>query len=203
MDTRERILNSAKLVFSQRGREGARMQEIADLAGVNKAMLFYYFTSKDKLYEDVLRNIMTHLFMNINNVTTSAVKPESKIEKIVETYVDLMNKNPYIPGIIIAEVASGADTLKKLLAELKDSAEFTLPQNIKQIFIHGKQDHRFRGIDVEQTILSILGMCVIYFIGKPLVNDILKINGEDESKFLRRRVKHIIDLLENGILIRK
>jgi len=68
LSTREKILEAARFVFIERGREGARMQEIADRAGVNKAMLFYYFSSKDLLYREVLDSIFRPLFEAVNGI---------------------------------------------------------------------------------------------------------------------------------------
>jgi len=202
VNTSERILDSAKSIFSHRGKHGARMQEIADLAGVNKALLFYYFSSKDKLYEEVMRHIITHIFEDINAVVLSGASPGTKIATVVDTYISYMNDNPYVPGIISSEVASGAETIKKVLSDLKKSGDLTLPQTMINMLIEGKKNDLLRDIDPDQTILSIIGLCIIYFLGKPLIRDILHIREEEENQFLERRMRHIIDLVENGILKR-
>jgi len=202
-ETKEKILAAAIQVFSERGKQGARMQEIADLAKVNKAMLFYYFTNKDSLYSEVLKHIMTQILKNINKVTLSGDRSEIKIEKIVNTYIDFIKKNQEIPRLITSEMSTGAETLKTIILELKESDSFNLPLNFIKMFQEGIKSGSFRGMDPAQTIISIIGISIFYFIAKPIIHSMLNVQEEDQDKFLKIREKHIIDLLQNGILVRK
>src|SRR6201991_2963463 len=103
-DTKERILEAARNVFVHKGMFGARMQDIADEAGINKALLHYYFKSKEKLFEEVLREAAIKLFPRINEIFTSDDSLFTKIELFCEEYITVVLENPYLPLFVLNEM---------------------------------------------------------------------------------------------------
>jgi len=79
-NTRDRILMASKNVFQSKGMAGARMQDIADEAGINKALLHYYFSSKEKLFEVIFKEAFAQFFPKINaNITLQRFEPSLQI----------------------------------------------------------------------------------------------------------------------------
>src|SRR5512132_1105509 len=99
-DTEERILQAARTVFLRRGTAGARMQDIAEEAGVNQALLHYYFRSKEKLSEAVFRDTAGRMFPALIQIVGSDRSLDEKIDLIVDTYLTQMTRTPFLPGYI-------------------------------------------------------------------------------------------------------
>lgn len=198
--TRNKILESAKLVFIEKGKDGARMQEIANRAGVNKAMLFYYFSNKDLLYLDVLNSIFRQLFEKINGIAISEIEPRRKIEQIVYEYTNFLSRNEGLPRIMLREIADGAEVVSGILQEIFSKSESGPFLNILSMIEDSVTSEQFRNVDPVQTFISILGMCVMYFIAKPIFKNVDAFELINQDDFLQQRQRSIIDLLENGLL---
>src|SRR5215213_3656330 len=109
-----RILEAAKTVFVRRGTAGARMQEIADEAGVNKALLHYYFRSKERLSEAVFGRIMRALFPPLVTILGSELPLEDKVRRFVAFELDVLARNPFVPAYLIAEMNQQPDRVPQL-----------------------------------------------------------------------------------------
>src|ERR1700730_16933908 len=103
-NTEERILTAAKKVFLKEGMAGARMQDIADEAGINKAMLHYYFRSKDKLFEKIFSELSRSFFPKLIMIFESDEGLFTKIQMFVTEYIDQMKQTPYLPIFVLNEV---------------------------------------------------------------------------------------------------
>src|SRR5580765_4861866 len=93
----QRILDAAHTVFLRRGTAGARMQDIASEAGVNQALLHYYFRSKARLSEAVFRRAARQLFPRVIEVMASEVELEDKVTRVVQLELDHLSRTPYLP----------------------------------------------------------------------------------------------------------
>ena len=93
----ELILQTAMQVFIEKGRHGAKMQEIADRAGINKALLHYYYRSKEKLYTKIFEFLIWHNVADIYNMFDEQLSFNEFLKKFIYSYIDLINKNPKIP----------------------------------------------------------------------------------------------------------
>src|SRR6185436_13394381 len=103
-DTEQRILGAAHAVFVRRGTAGARMQEIADEAGVNKALLHYYFRSKSRLADAVFQRVARGVFGRLAEVGTSDAPLDLKVRHIIGIYLEQLSKMPFLPGYVISEI---------------------------------------------------------------------------------------------------
>ncbi|MEJ0102141.1 MAG: TetR/AcrR family transcriptional regulator [Bacteroidota bacterium] len=118
--TEERILEAARKVFVRKGMTGARMQEIADEAGINKALLHYYFRNKEMLFDTIFRQAAQKLFPQLNIIFESDMPLFEKIETFVATYIDVMLENPYLPMFVLGEINQDPGKFyKKMNGELK------------------------------------------------------------------------------------
>src|SRR5690349_22190096 len=98
--TQDRILDAARKVFVRKGMAGARMQDIADEAGINKALLHYYFRSKEKLFEQIFKELSFQFLPRVNAIFESDGSLFEKIEMFCSEYISKMIENPFIPLFI-------------------------------------------------------------------------------------------------------
>src|ERR1043165_7618863 len=115
-ETEGRILTAAQRVFIRRGTAGARMQEIAEEAGVNQALLHYYFRSKERLSQAVFQQIASRLFPALIQTLSSDISLDEKIDRLVGVYLDNLSKSPFLPGYLLSELHHHPERLPQLLA---------------------------------------------------------------------------------------
>ena len=108
----QEIFHTAEEVFHERGYDGARMQEIADRAGINKAMLHYYFRSKDRLFQTVFVAALGRILPHVVEPLASDLPLGLKIRRFVETYIDQLQRHPKIPGFVITELNRHPERLR-------------------------------------------------------------------------------------------
>ena len=194
-NTEQLILEAAKVVFIKKGMEGARMQEIADEAGINKALLHYYFRSKDKLFTAVFKESFFKLFPNIVDLLKSDITLFDKIRLFVENYIDIINANPLLPSFVIHELSRNPDTVVQMI---KSSGVNPI------YFVNQVQEEIEKGsIEVVQPlhlIVNMLAMCIFPFITKPILQEV--IFDQDQQQFdifIQERKKEVSDFIINSI----
>src|SRR5258706_11349053 len=115
-DTERRILHAAHAVFVRRGTAGARTQEIARQAGVNSALLHYYFRTKDRLAAAVFQRAASQLLPAVIGVLGSDAALEEKVAQVVEIELRQLTKTPYLPGYILSELTHHPERATQLFA---------------------------------------------------------------------------------------
>lgn len=195
----ERILEAASKVFRQRGFDGARMQEIADEAGINKALLHYYFRSKDLLFERVFRASAKEFFGSLLTVLRSEEPLREKVVRLCDLYVSVGLEHPYIPVFIITEAhRKDAGFIARMLSEEGVLPDFEPMRN--QIAEEAKAG-RIRAVAAEQLMMDILGLCLFPAIARPMMQRMMGISDEGFRQALElrrsRASQMIIDSLYN------
>jgi AcrR family transcriptional regulator len=175
-NTEEKILAAAKKVFLKEGMAGARMQDIADEAGINKAMLHYYFRSKEKLFEKIFTELSQHFFPRLVKIFESEETLFRKIELFVAEYMDQMQRTPYLPIFVLNEVNRQPETfIRKMMGNR--------PPPVKK-FIDDVQAEVKRGIikpvNPLQLLLNIISLCVFPFVARPMFQIV---TGTDKLMF--------------------
>ncbi len=128
INTEYHILEAAKKVFQSKGMDGARMQEIADEAKINKAMLHYYYRSKQLLFEAVFINAFELLAPQLNAILNDDSSIEKKVRNFTSNYISFIIKHPYLPSFIIQELNRNPEFILKL----KDQKAFLVSINLKE-----------------------------------------------------------------------
>ncbi len=195
--TEKDILEAAKRVFQVKGMYGARMQEIADEAGINKAMLHYYFRSKDKLFDAVFQDAAKNFFFKIRELLNVDRPLLEKIEYFVENYVELLLQNSFIPAFIITEVHQNPDRIKNVFLESGVNSEMAFANDIKTAISLGI----INPIDPRQLIINIIGLCVFPVAAKPIIKTILNFNDDEYLKFVEVRKKEVSKFIINAIKV--
>jgi TetR/AcrR family transcriptional regulator len=190
------ILEAARKVFIHKGFAGARMQEIADEAGINKALLHYYFRGKDQLFEAVFAQAVASFLPVIKNVLEAEMPFREKIVKFVDTYVDILIANPHIPAFVIQELNTDPS---RFVNKLKNYGinPLILFEQIKMDIDSG----HIREIRGDHFIVNLLGMCLFPFIARPVVQGLLQKNNEQYELFLRERKKEVVQFVMQSIAL--
>lgn len=198
-NTEEKILEAAKHVFVTKGMEGARMQEIADEAGINKALLHYYFRSKERLFEAIFSEIIKFAFPKITKIISSDEPITNKIEQVVDAYISLLIKHPFIPGFIIKELNRDPSGLFKLIIKFGLNPQVI----VDQIELAMDRGEIIR-MDPRHLALNIISMCVFPFAARPIMSFLLfKDDPEALNAFYSERADVIKKFVIDAIVIKK
>lgn len=188
LDTEQKILVAAKEVFIKKSYAGARMQEIADLAGMNKGLLHYYFRSKEKLFQRVFDEMLGQFVPKLNIIFESDLPLFEKIECFVNDYIDVLIANPYLPSFVLHELNQNPDAfVDKVLNSKNKPNPIKLMMQIQLEVQLGK----IRPTEPMQLVLNMMSMCVFPFLGKPIFQRILNISHEDYLTLMELRKKEI------------
>ncbi len=207
MTSKERILGAAISVFARKGRHGARMEEIASLAHINKAMIYYFYHSKDNLYLEVLKFVHFETVMSISGIIEKAIESGQGHEYVLKGFISAMisyfSENTYHTRILIEAMASGSEEMSQSIKELKSRISDKRSSLVfNEFFEKGKADKIIRhDVDIRHMSISIIGMSMIYFFSKS-ITDAMDIEVVDEKHFLEKRMESIIDLVLGSIIIK-
>ncbi len=198
-NTEEKILNAAREVFIRKGMEGARMQEIADEAGINKALLHYYFRTKEKLFDAIFFNIVKFAFPSLTSIAQEKTDFVPKLNKIIDTYFDLLLNHPFLPGFIIKELNRDPSGLFELITKHGLSPDYILAP-IEQAMDCGE----IKRMDPRHLVINIVSMCVFPFAVRPIMNYLLfKDDKEAMMAFYNERAEVIKKFVIDSIVIEK
>lgn len=196
-DTELRIFEAARKIFHAKGLDGARMQEIADEAGINKAMLHYYFRSKDKLFGAIFEEDFKEFFKRLAELISADLPLLEKIEFFVENYLELILQNSYIPAFILSEIHHNPERIKNIFLEKGIKAEQIFMDDIKTAISLGI----IRPIDPKQLIVNIIGLCIFPIVAKPILCTMLGFDEEGYRNFIEERKKEVAKFVINSIKI--
>lgn len=191
------ILAAAKKIFSSKGKDGATMQEIANEASINKALLHYYFRTKDLLFEQVFLKEVKKFSPILKNAIAEEVDLYQKIYNICEAYIRMAIENPFVPVFVIGELNKQPDLFiqKMFEGDLPDFPKLAL--QIKKEVEAGK----IRPIMPEQLIMNMMSMCVFPFLMKPMFIVGMQIDKEVYANLMHQRIKEIPKFIIDSIKI--
>ncbi len=183
LNTENQILEAAKSVFQQKGLDGARMQEIADKAGINKAMLHYYYRSKQLLFEAVFANAFMLLAPQLNKILNADSSIETKIKNFTANYISFVSLHPYLPNFVIQELHKNPSFVEKI----KSKSDFPNLAKFKKQVNDEVQQNILKPIDAEQLFINILSLSVFPFIGTHLIKAFIDVDDDGFQKIIEER----------------
>jgi AcrR family transcriptional regulator len=191
-DTESKILEAAKRVFVQKGLDGARMQEIADEARINKALLHYYFRSKEKLFMTIFKVELNSFFPRLIPVLLSPdMTHEQKIRHFVEEYIDLFLKNPFLPAFVLREVNRNPQIIAQFIGESGIDS-----RKLKEVMKVLSNEMGLSLNEVLHLMVTTVSACIFPFAGKPIIEQVLfEGNSTEYNQFLRERKKFVADFV--------
>ncbi len=197
-DTEEKILNAARKAFIRNGLSGARMQEIADEAGINKALVHYYFDNKEKLFALVFEQEFARFFTSLAGVLSADMPLFEKIGQIIALDLEKMSQFPDMPLFVINEISRNPAMITQKLRHLKVTDVIAGFQ--KQIAGEVKKG-KIRPIGAEQLLINIQSMCIFPFAAKPLIKTVMKKNEKDFRAMIELRKTELVQFVINAIKI--
>ena len=184
----ERILEAARKVFTTKGMAGARMQDIADKAGINKALLHYYFRDKDKLFEVVFLDEAQRFFPKINAIFNSEEPLFEKIQNFVNEYIDEMQENPYLPWFVMNELHRDAD---QFMYKIWGKENLPKPGKFLEQIENEIKAGRIKRISPVHLLMNMISMTIFPFVGKPMFIRNLRLSDKQFSEIMEQRKKEI------------
>jgi TetR/AcrR family transcriptional regulator len=195
LTTEQAILAAAKKIFILKGMEGARMQEIADEAGINKALLHYYFRSKDKLFEAIFAEAILKFIPNIMEMMKSDLPLFAKIEIFTGKYIDAFVENPFVPGFILHELTRDPSKIIAMVKNTGIDPEVFINQINKEIELGN-----IIPVEPYHLLVNMLSMCIFPFVATPiLMNVLFNRNTESYRQFIAQRKKEVPEFIINAI----
>jgi AcrR family transcriptional regulator len=194
-DTESRILDAAHAVFMRRGTAGARMTEIAREAGVNHALVHYYFRSKQRLAEAVFRRAIGQFFPVMIGVLVSDAPLEEKVRLVAAAQIDMLQRNRDLPGYLLAELNHYPERAEQLLSSISGTTPATLRGRLFGTL--GNQlddavrDGLLRPIRPQEFVLNLVSMVVYPFAARPLVQVIMGLDDAAFSAMMEQRKTEI------------
>jgi TetR/AcrR family transcriptional regulator len=193
-ETEQKIIEAAREIFIEKGMQGARMQEIADRAGINKALLHYYFRSKEKLFDAVFEESISKVLPEFAKLLNSSPAIPDMIRHFITFYNDFFRQNPFMPQFFFHEIWQHPD---KLAAYIKSQKV-----NPTQIVANLKAKMPFEA-DTEflpqHMIANVMGMCLFPHIARPLFQRIFFENETQYDAFLSERTELLIAFLNEAM----
>jgi AcrR family transcriptional regulator len=199
-DTRSKILKAALTEFSLNGLSGTRVDNIARGAKVNKAMIFYYFSSKDNLYKEVLKTALKEISKEV--LKKIALKPtvENIVEKLPIIHVEYLSKNPEFVRMVGLALMHNPEMIREFIQKIfKDrkifSVEFLL-KKIKKAYEKGKITES----DPLQFIINLVSLNIFVFFAKPIIESIFDLKIDQIDGFYEKRIESIQNIIKRGMM---
>ena len=194
-ETRDHIFGAARRIFRHKGYAGARMQEIAEEAGINKSMIYYYFRSKDNLFYKVLQKEINLFFPHILRILNSNDHLDIKIEHLIDNYYGILQDYPDIARFIFGEMDRHSNHVQNLIDTIGDLPPKSVSKEIHEQIKLGNMV----SVKPEQLILSIFALVLFPFIAQPLVESLFNLDQSGYRKFLENRKNYLSAFILNGI----
>ena len=195
MTTEEKIFNAARIVFQKKGFAGARMQEIADEAGINKAMLHYCFKNKELLFQAVFMNAFSQLAPQINEIFNSRDSIFDKIKKFTNSYISFVIQNPYLPQFVIQEMNNNPEFVMSFLKnENRPNPTLLIAQIEKEI-----ADGIIKPINPKHLLMNMISMTVFPFAAQMMIKGMLQISDAEFNAMMEERKTNIAEQIINSI----
>lgn len=193
--TEEQIFLAAQRVFQEKGFAGARMQEIADEADINKSMLHYYYRSKEKLFLEVFQSSVKKIFPGLVSILSSDDELQAKVKRVVEFYYTMFRKNPYLPSFVIHEMNQHPKRFKEFISSL----EIEIPSK----FANQLQDEIDLGKILPMKpihfLINIVSLCLMPVIARTMVQTLFSLDDEQFDQFLEERKDLVPEIIFNGV----
>lgn len=197
-NTEQKIMDAAHAVFLEKGMDGARMQEIANEAGINKALLHYYFRTKQKLFEAIFKRVIKHSFPIVSKTLLSDIPIREKMDLFIDSYLNLLSKNPFLPAFLLKEIHRDPEFLANVI---KGSG--INPDKILTMLGKEMDKGNIRRMNPRDLITNIIALSVFPFAAKPLLS-IMLFNGDQKAYkiFLQERRETVKEFIFNAIFLK-
>jgi len=197
-ESRAAILQAAAKEFAEHGIAGARTDAIAREAGVNKALLYYYFKDKEKLYGAVLDNAFSRMKSHVFRVLDSDLPPRQKIMAYVGAYFDFIASNQIYPKLMQREMMRAREGQSEHIDRLVKTYFQPIYRRVSELLQKGMAEGEFRQVDPAHFVPSMVAMIVFYFSSAPVMQRIVRFNPLAPQRIAERRAA-VLDFISAAL----
>jgi AcrR family transcriptional regulator len=198
--TEKAILAAARKVFTHKGFAAARMEDIAAEAGINRALLHYYFRSKEKMFDIIFEQRIAEFFTELGAILTSERNLQDKIRAIVDHDIQSISEQPDLPMFIMQELGLNPQRLIAYAEKAGSHPRYMikiLGAQVKQEVAAG----RIRNIDPGQLLINIMSLSVYPFIAKPMIKAMQEMDNAGFETMMKKRKKEVADFILSAITV--
>jgi len=195
-NSEQKILEAARKIFTQKGMTGARMQEIADEAGINKALLHYYFKNKELLFDKIFTQAAGKLFPKINTILNGDLPLFEKIEVFIAAYIDVISQDPYLPLFVLNEVHRDPEGFYK---RISGKLQFPRPDKFLLQIDQEVKLGNIREVSPLQLFMNIISGTIFPFIAKPLFQIHMNVDEFQFRQFILQRKTALAAFIIDGL----
>jgi len=193
-ETRTAILAAAEHIFADGGLEGARMDAIAAKAGVNKALLYYYFRGKEELYAAILESHLQEFHRRALEILSANGPARSTLLRYMSLHFDFLSQRPFFPRLIHRLMTTAGQPARRLFQEYSAP----LYRKLVEVVERGIRARELRPVDSHHTVYSLVALTVFYFSAAPLIKSVSHIDPFDPAN-VQRRKREVLKLVRYGL----
>lgn len=197
-DTENLILDAAMKVFTRKGFAGARTEDIAKEAGINRALLHYYFRDKQTMFDIIFETRFKEFFAGIGKILNSDQPLFEKIRAMIDHEINTLSQHPDLPRFVITEVASQPERLIQYGQKMGINPRLILSGFTTQVDAEAKAG-RIKPLDSRQLLMNIMSLCIYPFIARHVIKTMMQL---DESRFadmMEARKKLVYEMVIDSI----
>ena len=204
-DTRERILEAAEAVLVRKGADGARMHEIASAAGVNQALIHYYFGTKEDLRHLVLRRVVRRSVVPVARVWSVRDPVQVNIPRVVRACTEELRGRPGVPGFLLSALHRQPSLAGALLEAVGEDLEGVAPpgrQLVRRLAAELRRDLPSADVptlSAVQLLTNLVALCLFPFVARPALQVGLGMGDDGFDRFLDRHVDQVAAFLLRGL----
>ncbi len=191
IETEEKVLDAARDIFQEKGFSGARMDDIAKAAGVNKALLHYYYRSKANLFDRVFKEAFSQFFEKVMGVLSGDLPLDVKIYKIVDMYSSMLLHNKHLPLFVLSEIRENPDHLIEMIKDKRKDALNNLEQQLQE----GYENGSIIKISASEFFINLVSLTVFPFLTRPILKGIFEQDERDFEKMINDRRKSVPNMI--------
>ena len=193
------IMDAAVKVFIEKGKDGARMQEIADTAGVNKMLLHYYFKDKDTLFGEVVKKIVADLYGSVFDDSMAALTFKEFLSVFIDRHFDFLNERKDSFQFLLWELSRQQMDIKNMVSgsyvQYGKTPFELLSLKLNKAIAAGE----IRAVDTTEFILNLFSLDLFMFVALPVIRQITPMDDEKLAIAMERRKHEVFRLLWNDI----
>ncbi|MBN9295891.1 MAG: TetR/AcrR family transcriptional regulator [Filimonas sp.] len=193
----ENIKQAAMDVFLKNGLKGARMQEIADMAGINRAMLHYYFGNKEKLFELIFSEVTCKMQKRLTKILLSKLPLKEKIETFIEHFIEDAIENPYFDVFFINEFTKHPALMHRILLTKEKETAFNHFKLEIETAVARKEIKP--SVNADMVIMNMISLCAYPFIGKAMMQSVFHMTENEYKTFIKQRVPVVQEMVVKSV----
>jgi TetR/AcrR family transcriptional regulator len=198
-DTQQKIIEASMDEFLEMGFNGARMQSIADKAGINKALLHYYYRNKETLFKEVFAGLMKNIFYRLSQTVIEEMNWDEKMRKIVKHHMLFLMQNSKLPLFLLNEINRNPELVEEVISEIKLSETW---EQVYKVLQNAQKEGALVKIDPTHIIITIMSMIIFPFAAHNVITKFLRLSDSEYKKFLIERIEIVPDLLIQTLVLK-